>query len=171
MALVALMLALALTWFRSTPQGGGGLGRSRARTPRPEQPAREQPDRCLASEHVSGVEAIQEALAHQGRRQSERSEHAAAAARHATLTPREREVMTLVVAGLANKHIAAKLGTCVKTIKVHRAGDGEDERPIGRRPRPRFAKGHGQPGAEDLMRIVRDDPFLNHANIIAVELS
>ena len=28
--------------------------------------------------------------------------------------------MTLVVSGLANKHIAAKLGTCIKTIKVHR---------------------------------------------------
>ena len=40
---------------------------------------------------------------------------------HATLTPREREVMMLVVSGLANKHIAAKLGTCIKTIKVHRA--------------------------------------------------
>jgi FixJ family two-component response regulator len=67
------------------------------------------------------LHAIREALAYQLRRQSECSEHAAAAALHATLTPREREVMTLVVAGLANKHIAAKLGTCVKTIKVHRA--------------------------------------------------
>jgi FixJ family two-component response regulator len=67
------------------------------------------------------LQAIEEALADQVRRQSERSEHDAATALHAKLTPREREVMMLVVSGLANKHIAAKLGTCVKTIKVHRA--------------------------------------------------
>jgi FixJ family two-component response regulator len=67
------------------------------------------------------LRAIQEALAEDTRRQSERGEHDAAAALHATLTPREREVMALVVSGLANKQIASKLGTCVKTIKVHRA--------------------------------------------------
>ena len=37
------------------------------------------------------------------------------------LTPREREVFGLVVAGLPNKRIASKLGTSEKTIKVHRA--------------------------------------------------
>ena len=37
-----------------------------------------------------------------------------------TLTPREREVMGLVVNGLPNKRIAAELGTSEKTIKVHR---------------------------------------------------
>jgi RNA polymerase sigma factor (sigma-70 family) len=37
------------------------------------------------------------------------------------LTPREREVFFLVVAGLPNKRIAGKLGTSEKTIKVHRA--------------------------------------------------
>lgn len=37
------------------------------------------------------------------------------------LTPREREVFSLVVAGLPNKRIASKLGTSEKTIKVHRA--------------------------------------------------
>ena len=36
------------------------------------------------------------------------------------LTPREREVMRLVVAGLLNKQIAAELGTSEITIKVHR---------------------------------------------------
>ena len=39
---------------------------------------------------------------------------------YATLTPREREVMALVVVGLPNKRIAAELGTAEKTIKVHR---------------------------------------------------
>jgi FixJ family two-component response regulator len=37
------------------------------------------------------------------------------------LTPREREVMSLVVSGMLNKQIASKLGTRVITVKVHRA--------------------------------------------------
>lgn len=37
------------------------------------------------------------------------------------LTPREREVMMLVVRGLLNKQVAEELGTAEKTIKVHRA--------------------------------------------------
>lgn len=41
--------------------------------------------------------------------------------RLAKLTPREREVMQLVVAGLLNKQIADALGTVEKTVKVHRA--------------------------------------------------
>jgi FixJ family two-component response regulator len=41
-------------------------------------------------------------------------------ARVATLTPREREVLTHVVAGRLNKQIAGDLGTAEKTIKVHR---------------------------------------------------
>jgi FixJ family two-component response regulator len=44
------------------------------------------------------------------------------ARRHfATLTPREREVMELVVAGRLNKLIAADLGISEKTVKAHRA--------------------------------------------------
>lgn len=41
--------------------------------------------------------------------------------RFATLTPREREVLSHVVAGKKNKQIALDLGTVEKTIKVHRA--------------------------------------------------
>lgn len=41
-------------------------------------------------------------------------------AKLATLTPREREVLTHVVAGRLNKQIAGDLGTVEKTIKVHR---------------------------------------------------
>lgn len=41
-------------------------------------------------------------------------------ARFASLTPREQEVMTHVIAGRLNKQIAGDLGTVEKTIKVHR---------------------------------------------------
>jgi len=37
------------------------------------------------------------------------------------LTPREKEVMTLVAAGLLNKQIAGQLATTERTIKFHRA--------------------------------------------------
>ncbi|WP_245254157.1 response regulator transcription factor [Paraburkholderia sp. LEh10] len=40
---------------------------------------------------------------------------------YATLTPREREVMTLVIAGRMNKQIASELSVQEITIKVHRA--------------------------------------------------
>jgi FixJ family two-component response regulator len=37
-----------------------------------------------------------------------------------SLTDREEQVLRLVVTGMLNKQIAASLGTCEKTIKVHR---------------------------------------------------
>jgi len=40
--------------------------------------------------------------------------------RHAQLTPREREVMALVVIGQMNKHIAGELGISEITVKAHR---------------------------------------------------
>ena len=41
--------------------------------------------------------------------------------RYESLTPREREVMTHVTAGMLNKQIATKLGLSEITVKVHRA--------------------------------------------------
>ena len=41
--------------------------------------------------------------------------------RLSTLTPREREVLSLVVSGQLNKQIASTIGTVEKTVKVHRA--------------------------------------------------
>ena len=42
-------------------------------------------------------------------------------ARVDTLTPREREVMSLVVSGRSNKEISSELGISPKTVEAHRA--------------------------------------------------
>lgn len=39
----------------------------------------------------------------------------------AELTPREREIMALALAGLANKHIARQLGISHRTVEIHRS--------------------------------------------------
>jgi FixJ family two-component response regulator len=49
------------------------------------------------------------------------AEKASIEAKIATLTRREREVLSHVVAGRLNKQIAGQLGTVEKTIKVHRS--------------------------------------------------
>jgi FixJ family two-component response regulator len=51
----------------------------------------------------------------------ERSETRALRQRFEQLTPREREVMALVVAGQLNKQVAGELSTTERTIKFHRA--------------------------------------------------
>ena len=67
------------------------------------------------------LESIHRALDLDRKRQDEKGERAGIAMRYSTLTPREREVMELVVRGLLNKQIGGRLGTSEKTIKVHRA--------------------------------------------------
>lgn len=65
--------------------------------------------------------AIQQALACDSAVRKERSEVATLQKRYDRLTPREHEVMALVVAGMLNKQIASQLGTKEITIKVHRS--------------------------------------------------
>jgi RNA polymerase sigma factor (sigma-70 family) len=65
--------------------------------------------------------AISTALEQDYRTQDSQRQHAELHQRIATLTPREREVMGLVITGLLNKEIAYALGTSEKTIKAHRA--------------------------------------------------
>ncbi|WP_233887545.1 response regulator transcription factor [Paraburkholderia flagellata] len=51
----------------------------------------------------------------------QREQHAEIQRRVEKLTPREREVMALVVTGRPNKLVADELGAAEKTIKIHRA--------------------------------------------------
>jgi len=66
------------------------------------------------------LDAIQQGIARDRVRRSEHSEVILLRERYSALTPREREVMRFVVAGLLNKQIGAKLGTSETTIKLQR---------------------------------------------------
>jgi len=70
---------------------------------------------------VALLNAIQQALACDRIIRQQDSELDLVRKRYEELTPRERQVMRLVVSGLLNKQIAADLGTREITIKVHRA--------------------------------------------------
>jgi FixJ family two-component response regulator len=66
------------------------------------------------------IDAVETALDRDRKRLEDEDAIAAAAQRQASLTPREREVMERVVAGLMNKQIAADLGLSEITVKLHR---------------------------------------------------
>lgn len=66
------------------------------------------------------LHAVAQALAQDSEARAELAMRCELEARVVTLTPREYEVFCLVVTGLLNKQIAARLGTTEKTIKVHR---------------------------------------------------
>lgn len=66
------------------------------------------------------LDAIQQALERDRKLREGRREVAELRQRYETLTPREREVMEMVVSGLLNKQIAGRLGTGEHTVKIHR---------------------------------------------------
>jgi FixJ family two-component response regulator len=66
------------------------------------------------------LDAIQQALHRDSAAREQRAEIHALHERYEALTPREREVMALVVSGMLNKHIAAKIGASEATVKIHR---------------------------------------------------
>ena len=66
------------------------------------------------------LDAIRQALERDRKAREQRAEIAELRSRFDSLTPREREVMGLVVTGLLNKQIAGELGTSETTVKIHR---------------------------------------------------
>lgn len=66
------------------------------------------------------LQAVRQALFKDKLAIRQRHERAQIMKQVASLTGRENQVMRLVVSGMLNKQIAATLGTCEKTIKVHR---------------------------------------------------
>jgi len=66
------------------------------------------------------LDAIQQALERDRTRRKQQSEVAELRKCYDELTPREREVMQLVVTGMLNKQVASELGTSEITVKVHR---------------------------------------------------
>lgn len=67
--------------------------------------------------------SIRQAFESEGHRQSsrQRREQAGISSRRQLLTPRESQVMDLVVDGHSNKSIAQKLGISARTVEIHRA--------------------------------------------------
>jgi FixJ family two-component response regulator len=66
------------------------------------------------------LDAIQQALQRDGAAREQQAGIDDLHKRYDALTAREREVMTLVVSGMLNKHIAAKIGASEATVKIHR---------------------------------------------------
>jgi FixJ family two-component response regulator len=66
------------------------------------------------------LKAIEQALAVADRARIDRSDLLEMKKRYSLLTPREREVLPYVVAGLLNKQTAGELGTSEITIRIHR---------------------------------------------------
>jgi len=66
------------------------------------------------------LDAIHQALDRDQASREEQSKLAGLRKRYDSLTPREREVMGLVVSGMLNKQIAFDLGTSEITVKIHR---------------------------------------------------
>jgi FixJ family two-component response regulator len=68
------------------------------------------------------LDAIHQAIQRDCANRKRHAEIAEHRARYDLLTQREREVLGLVVSGLLNKQIAAKLGTTEFTVKIQRRG-------------------------------------------------
>ena len=66
------------------------------------------------------LDAIQQALQRDRAALEQLTEIDELRERYHALTAREREVMALVVSGMLNKHIAAKIGASEATVKIHR---------------------------------------------------
>ena len=67
------------------------------------------------------LDAVRIALEKDRERRERKKEVSDLKERHNSLTPREREVISMVVSGMLNKQIADQLATAENTVKVHRS--------------------------------------------------
>jgi len=67
------------------------------------------------------LEAVERAIGRRRESEAEEAERADVLSRWQTLTSRERDVFTHIVAGDLNKQVAYQFGISEKTIKIHRA--------------------------------------------------
>ena len=70
--------------------------------------------------HQELLDAIYHAIDQDQAYRQEQAEQESIRARYASLTPREKEVMALVVAGMSNKQIGSQIGIRQATVKFHR---------------------------------------------------
>jgi FixJ family two-component response regulator len=75
------------------------------------------------------LNAIEQALERDQVRRKQQSDLAELKARYNKLTPKEREVLKLVLAGMLNKQIASELGIVEGTVKTHRGNVMRKMRP------------------------------------------
>jgi len=66
------------------------------------------------------LDAVSGALERDQNRRNEEKANSEMRARFELLTPRERQIMSLVTAGLMNKQVADKVGISEMTVKIHR---------------------------------------------------
>ena len=67
------------------------------------------------------LQVLRQALQRDAQQQDGRRRRREVEARLARLSPREHEVLLLVITGLLNKQIADRMAIAIKTVKVHRA--------------------------------------------------
>ena len=67
------------------------------------------------------IDRLQKALAQDAENRSELKQRDQIRSRFDTLTPREHDVLALMVRGLPNKIMAAELGVSQRTVEIHRA--------------------------------------------------
>jgi FixJ family two-component response regulator len=71
--------------------------------------------------HDDLMAAIDAAMVRERHARKERSERAGLELRYSSLTPRESQVLPLIVKGLLNKQAAAELGISEVTLQIHRS--------------------------------------------------